>query len=78
MWHCRLNWRPILDLMIRLPYISIQTSLCNRVEECMVLEYIMLDIHVWKWRCAFRLYDTDEKRHRRECAARKIEREKDQ
>ena len=64
-----MNWRrvlPILDIDIRIPLISVKTSLLTDCIECDWFRIIMLEVKVWKWKCGFELYRTGEhQKHRK-------------
>ena len=48
---------PLLDLWIELPYFRARTSILCRRYERKEIEYIGLDIQVWKWRFKVGLYE---------------------
>lgn len=52
------NYLPLLDLRIEIPFISIRTNFLYRRYESNSIEYITLDIHIFKWFFEFKLYDT--------------------
>ena len=63
-----MKW-PILDFHLELPLFQMQTALWRRVDHEQVIEYIKVEIRVWKWRGSFRLYDSERPKKSMLCAA---------
>lgn len=59
------NFLPILHIHIELPLIEIRTLLMVEQIETLYRQYVVLEIHVWKWSVEFRLYDTDKRIYER-------------
>lgn len=53
--------RPILRVMIEIPFISVRTLLFTDCQESGTREYIRVYVTVWKWSFDFVLYNTLER-----------------
>lgn len=52
------NYLPLLRLDVEIPFLSIRTNLMYRSYDMDIIQYISLQIHLFKWFFEFRLYDT--------------------
>ena len=52
------NYLPYLHLYIAFPFFSVRTAIMWRQYDANTIEYIVLHIHIFKWKFEFRLYDT--------------------
>jgi len=52
------NYLPLLHIYIELPFLTVRTSFMYRRHEMDAVEYIALDIHLYKWHWEIKLYDT--------------------
>ena len=60
------SYLPLLHITIEIPFIRIRTQLMTQhLEKMETIEYLVLEIQLWKWRFDIRLYDTYRSKKRR-------------
>lgn len=52
------KWIPYFELWIALPFFSVSTWLMSKRYKKMTIEYLSMEIRIYKWRFTVRLYDT--------------------
>jgi len=52
------NYLPLLHIYIEIPFLTIRTALMYKRQEIDVVEYIALQIMLYKWNFEFKLYDS--------------------
>ena len=56
------RYRPMLDFLLDVGFLSIRTVAMRKADYMMVYDYIGLEINFLRWGFRFRLYDTMERR----------------
>jgi hypothetical protein len=57
-WKSFYNFLPLLSIEIQIPFITVRTVLMRECNYSHEVEYLVLDVRIWKWYFTIRLYDT--------------------
>jgi hypothetical protein len=52
------KYLPLLSIELQIPFITVRTVLMKECNYSMEVEYLVLDVRIWRWYFHIKLYDT--------------------